>query len=93
MQSNSAVYQLTTLADLEDLKQQIFVELRRILQPISPDYSKKWLKSREVRKLLDMSPGKLHLLRASKQLSFIKLGGIIYYDRDDIEKMFEQLKH
>jgi hypothetical protein len=54
--------------------------------------AKQWLKSREVRKLLDVSPGKLHAMRVSRQLSFMRIGGVIYYDRNDIEKMFEKFK-
>jgi hypothetical protein len=42
--------------------------------------------------LLDVSPGKLHALRASRQLSFMRIGGVIYYDMTDIEKMLEKFK-
>jgi hypothetical protein len=58
----------------------------------SSDTPKKWLKSSEVRKLLNISPGKLLALRASRQLAFVKLGGVIYYDRDDIETMIQKAK-
>jgi hypothetical protein len=43
-------------------------------------------------KLLDVSPGKLHAMRVSRQLSFMRIGGVIYYDRADIDKMFEKFK-
>ncbi|MCF0075530.1 helix-turn-helix domain-containing protein [Dyadobacter sp. CY261] len=46
----------------------------------------------EVRKLLDVSPGKLHAMRASRQLTFMRIGRVIYYDRADIDKMFEKFK-
>jgi hypothetical protein len=85
-------HQLVTLADLEKFKEQILSEMRRLLSGGSTQLSKQWLKSREVRKLLDVSPGKLHAMRASRQLTFMRIGGVIYYDRKDIDKMFEEFK-
>jgi hypothetical protein len=91
---DAAVYanQLVTLADLERFKEQMLHELQRMLKTGSQGHTKQWLKSREVRKLLDISPGKLHVLRANRQLGFMRIGGVIYYDREDIEKMFERFK-
>ncbi len=93
-EGDAAVYanQLVTLADLEKFKDHMLEEFRRLLKPGSPAQTKQWLKSREVRKLLDISPGKLHSLRANRQLGFMRIGGVIYYDREDIEKMFERFK-
>jgi hypothetical protein len=85
-------HQLVTLADLERFKEQMFAEMRRLLAGGGTQHSKQWLKSREVRKLLDVSPGKLHAMRASRQLSFMRIGGVIYYNRADIDKMFEKFK-
>lgn len=92
--NNSAVHthQLVTVADLERFKDQMLDEIRRMLPGGTGQSSKQWLKSREVRKLLDISPGKLHALRINRQLSFMRVGGTIYYDRADIEKMFEKFK-
>lgn len=93
-EEGSALYthQLVTLADLEKFKEQMLSEMRRLLAGRGTQDSKQWLKSREVRKLLDVSPGKLDALRASRQLSFMRIGGVIYYDRADIDKMFEKFK-
>ena len=85
-------HQLVTLADLEKFKEQMLSEMRRLLAGGGTQHSKQWLKSREVRKLLDVSPGKLHAMRTSRQLSFTRIGGVIYYDRADIDKMFEKFK-
>ena len=93
-EESSALYahQLVTLADLEEFKEQMLSEMRRLLSGGATHHTKQWLKSREVRKLLDVSPGKLHAMRVSRQLSFMRIGGVIYYDRADIEKMFEKFK-
>lgn len=85
-------HQLVTLSDLEKFKEQILSEMRRLLVGGGSQNSKQWLKSREVRKLLDVSPGKLHAMRVSRQLCFTRIGGVIYYDRSDINKMFEKFK-
>ncbi|KAA0993423.1 helix-turn-helix domain-containing protein [Dyadobacter aurulentus] len=83
---------LVTIKDLEEFKQDILQEINKLLKHGRQDTTKKWLKSREVRKLLDISPGKLHQLRANRQLGFMRIGGAIYYDYVDIEKMFECFK-
>ncbi len=85
-------HQLVTLADLEKFTEQILSEMRRLLAGGGTPHAKQWLKSREVRKLLDVSPGKLHAMRANRQLSFMRIGGVIYYDRTDIDRMFERFK-
>lgn len=94
LEESSALYthQLVTLADLEKFKEQMLSEMRRLFASGDALPSKQWLKSREVRKLLNVSPGKLHAMRTSRQLTFMRIGGVIYYDRADIDKMFEKFK-
>lgn len=83
--------QLVTLADLKSVRDELFAAIAGTKRS-SPDTEKKWLKSSEVRKLLNISPGKLLALRANRQLAFVRLGGVIYYDRDDIEAMIQKAK-
>lgn len=83
--------QLVTVEDLQLFKVELFAELGRLLGN-GKTAEKKWLKSSEVRKLMNISPGKLHLLRANRELAFMRIGGTIYYDKEDIEKMFEANK-
>lgn len=83
--------QLVTLADLKSVRDELLAAIART-KGSSPDTAKKWLKSSEVRKLLNISPGKLLALRANRQLAFVRLGGVIYYDRDDIEAMIQIAK-
>lgn len=49
-----------------------------------------WLKSAEVRKLLKISPGTLQNLRITGTLKYKRVGGIIYYKYEDINKMLNQ---
>lgn len=47
-----------------------------------------WLKSKVVRKILDMSPGSLQNLRITGKIRFKKVLGSYYYNKSDIEKLF-----
>jgi hypothetical protein len=51
---------------------------------------KPWLKSAEVRELLKISPGTLQNLRINGTLKYKRIGGIIYYNYEDIIKMLEK---
>jgi len=47
-----------------------------------------WLKSRVVRKLLDISPGSLQNLRITGKIRFKKVLGSYYYNRSDLMHLF-----
>ena len=79
--------QLITINDLEGFKNELFTELKKILRTITAQPEKRWLKSTEVRKLLSISPGTLQTMRINGTLPYTKLGGVIYYDHEDIEKL------
>lgn len=84
--------QLVTIEDLILLKSDLLNEIRKLLKETSGQPVKKWLKSHEVRKLLDISPGTLQNLRVNGTLPFTKIGGVIYYDQEDIKNMLESRK-
>lgn len=48
-----------------------------------------WLKSKAVRKLLDISAGSVQNLRTSQKVRFKKVLGSYYYNREDIQKLFD----
>lgn len=80
---------ILTTEDLQHFKSELFSELKTMLKT-SSEPQKKWLKSEEVKKLLKVSPGTLQTLRINGTLQYTKLGGIIYYDFEHIEKMMKQ---
>jgi hypothetical protein len=84
--------QILTLDDLTDFKRQLLFEIKTLLKEYGGQPSKKWLKSRDVRKLLDISPGTLQTLRMKGILPFKRIGGLIYHDSEDIQKMLESKK-
>lgn len=81
---------LITKEDLQQFKAELFAELKR-LNILSGEVSsaKKWIKSAEVRKMLSISPGTLQNLRINGTLRFTKVGTLMFYKRDDIEKILE----
>ncbi len=81
--------EILTKQDLSEFRTLLLNDFRELLQT-KPQQTKQWLKSSEVRKLLNISPGTLQTLRINKTLSYTKIGGIIYYGYQDIEKLLEQ---
>lgn len=83
--------ELVTLSDLENLKKEILSEIRRLLSGKSNELSdKKWLKSKEVQKLLGISPGTLQTLRNRAMIPYTRLGGVIYYNQEEVKKVLEK---
>ena len=78
--------QIITIEDLNDFRNLLLNDLKEIINS-KPQQSKQWLKSNEVRKLLNISPGTLQNLRINGTLSYTKIGGIIYYNHADIDKL------
>lgn len=48
-----------------------------------------WLRSKSIRNILNISPASLVNLRISGKVRFRKLMGSYYYNRFDLEKLFE----
>jgi hypothetical protein len=80
--------ELVTKEDLRRLED-LLKEIKQIVQP-GQSQPKKWLKSSEVRKMLNISPGTLQKLRINGTLRFTKMGSIMYYKLEDINKILEE---
>ena len=61
--------------DLNDFKKQLLFEIKSLMKEYGGQQTKKWLKSKDVRKLLNISPSTLQNLRVNGTLSFTKIGG------------------
>ena len=81
--------QLLSLNDLNDFKKQLLFEIKSLMKEYGGQPTKKWLKSKDVRKLLNISPGTLQNLRVNGTLPFTKIGGMIYYDAENIRHVME----
>ena len=78
--------QIITIEDLNEFRNLLLNDLKEIINS-KPQQSKQWLKSNEVRKLLNIPPGTLQNLRINGTLSYTKIGGIMYYNHADIDKL------
>jgi len=83
--------EIVTKEDLTEFRQLLLEDLRSIIS-IKPGNHKEWLKSSEVRKLLKISPGTLQNIRINGTLTFTKIGGIFFYNYDDIQNLLEKNK-
>lgn len=73
---------LLTREDIQTLKHELLEEIRQMLQPHIE--KTEWLKSADVVKILNCSPGTLQNLRINGTLPFTKMGGTIYYAHSDV---------
>jgi len=80
---------IVTTDDLRELKVELLEQFKKLLQEHAGQPVKKWLKSTDVRDLLGISASALQCLRDSKQLPFSRVGGIIFYDYEDIQEMIK----
>lgn len=78
---------IVTTEDLIEFKVELLKEIRKMLNENSASSTKKWMKSIEVMKLLKISPGTLQNFRINGTIPFTKIGGILYYDADEINKI------
>lgn len=85
-----ARYQLVTLSDLDQFRNELLKDIKYLLTQKHNPPERQWLKSFEVRDMLKISSGTLQHLRDTGQLPFTKLGGIIYYDCEVIKSMMER---
>lgn len=82
---------IITADDLKEFKMELLQDIREMLSEDNTQ-TKQWLRSSELRKLLKISPGTLQNLRVNGTLSYTKIGGVIYYDYQDILRMLEDNK-
>jgi len=84
--------QLVTIGDLEEFKNALLIELRQLICEHKYKTGKQWVKSYEIKKLLGISTGTLQHLRANGTLPYSKIGGIVYYDMNEINKVLNEKK-
>ncbi len=84
--------QLVTLSDLEEFKTELLQSIRQMLADDKVRQPRQWLKTYEVQKLLHVSAGTMQTLRNNGTLPYSKIGGIIYYDSELINKILSECK-
>ena len=86
---------IITTDDLLEFKMELLEELKTLLSKQNSGTLKRYLKSSEVMDLLQISPGTLQNLRINGTLPYTKVGGIIYYDVQEIHRLMDEnrVKH
>jgi len=86
---------IITTDDLREFKMELLEELKTLLSKQNSGTLKRYLKSSEVMDLLQISPGTLQNLRINGTLPYTKVGGIIYYDVQEIHRLMDEnrVKH
>ncbi|MDV7188473.1 helix-turn-helix domain-containing protein [Lutibacter sp. TH_r2] len=82
--------QIITTDDLREFKIELLEEIKKLLVKTTSTGVKKYLKSNEIMELLKISPGTLQTLRINGTLPYTKIGGIIFYDSEEIEKVMKE---
>jgi len=78
---------IITTDDLREFKMELLDDIKNLLAKQATGKLKKYLKSSEVMDLLQVSPGTLQNFRIKGTLPYTKVGGIIYYDAEEIERI------
>jgi hypothetical protein len=80
---------IITTDDLREFKLELLDDIKNLLSKQTAGKLKKYLKSSEVMALLQVSPGTLQNLRINGTLPYTKVGGIIYYDTEEIQNVMD----
>ncbi len=83
---------IITTDDLREFKLELLDDIKDLLAKQATGKLKKYLKSSEVMDMLQVSPNTLQNLRINGTLPYSKVGGIIYYDTEDIQKVMSQTR-
>ncbi len=79
--------ELVTKADIAELKKAIIEELHASLGNVKKE--NEYLRSADVRKMLNISDGTLQRLRISGTLDAKKVNGMWFYKLDNVKKMLD----
>ena len=80
---------IVTTEDLMVFKEELLDELKEVLAQTYPP-AQPWLRSAQVRERLNISAGTLQTLRINGILPYSKIGGILFYPQEGIERVLEE---
>lgn len=80
---------ILTKEDLLEFKTDLLNDISNLINSVKPIKQKQWLRSSEVKALLKVSSGTLQNLRVNGTLRFSKIGGTLFYNYEDIEKLLQ----
>ena len=83
---------IITTDDLREFKMELLDDIKQLLNEQSGHITKRGLKSPDVKELLGISSGTLQNLRINGTLPYTKVGGVLYYDYEEIMNVMEKNK-
>ena len=83
---------IITTDELREFKLELLEAFKELLAQQGDVQQKRWMKSKEVRDLLGISPGTLQNLRVNGTLPFSKVGGVLYYQYQDVMQVVQPLR-
>lgn len=86
------VISIATVEDLQGLKRELVEEIRGLLDRGGLSPAKRWLKTEDVMRLLELSASTVQTLRRNGTLPFSRVGAVIFYDAKDVNRMLEERK-
>lgn len=85
--------EVITKEDLRQFGLLLFDKIQTVLKEMNyvekVSVDPEWLKSRAVRKLLDISAGSVQNLRTTGKIRFKKVLGSYYYNKEDLQRLFK----
>jgi hypothetical protein len=81
--------EIITKDDLNEFRELLLNDFKALLQGKQAQENAKWLKSYQVKNMLKISPGTLQNLRVNGTIRYTKIGGILYYKQEDIQRLLE----
>ena len=78
-----------TTDDLRDFKLELLDDIKKLLGKQVKGKLKRYIKSSELLEMLQISPATLSNLRVNGTLPYTKVGGIIFYDSEEIQKVMD----
>lgn len=78
--------EILTREDLAAFKAELLNDLRNLLSG-KLSTQKKWIKTKDVVKMLQISPGTLQNYRINGTINYSKIGNTIYYSLEDIQSL------
>lgn len=80
---------LVTIQDLEQFKRDLISEIKEL---INANKETKWLKSKDVKRILGISGGTLQKMRNNHEIPFKPVGGVIFYSEAAINEHLSKSK-
>ncbi|MBZ9632215.1 helix-turn-helix domain-containing protein [Salegentibacter sp. LM13S] len=81
-----------TTEDLMEFKLELFEELKQLLSDHLKGNLRRYMRSTEVMKFLHISAGTLQNMRINGTLPYTKIGGTIYYDTEDLQRVMQKYR-